>query len=304
MNNGSKIRFKDPDRILVWIDSALKHEKLKYEKAPVTRDLIPEYEMGQGWGFVVAAYSLLEQSMKALIHLRGNRDVPIKHSLTILFDLFETKDKEALREFYSDYRATANGMDAFAFATLDEFIENLDGDPNRRGDDRIGSFDWRYSPIEEARSQTMPTVSIDFLHEIIRGCYWMASAVHHDRDFDPLRFTNSWLMQNERILDTYRNWHTYQLNKPDSDWMKLGDRIEILWGPDYLGRYDWELFGKEGMQLCFAKLPEDSSLQVIDRREEIQDFDAETVLRSIGIGLPRPPSHQSELNSITVANLK
>ena len=32
----------------------------------------------------------------------------------------------------------------FPFATLDEFLTNLDGDPNPKGDDYLGSFDWRY----------------------------------------------------------------------------------------------------------------------------------------------------------------
>ena len=110
MKNTQKINFKRPQRILMWLDAALKHERLKYEKAPVTRDFIPEYEMAQGWGFVVAAYSLLELSLKALLYLRG-KQVPVKHSLTDLLDLFETEDRDVLAEYYFDYKATAEASD-------------------------------------------------------------------------------------------------------------------------------------------------------------------------------------------------
>ena len=177
MKDTQKIKFKTPSRMLMWIDAALKHEKLKYEKAPVKKDLIPEFEMAQGWGFVVAGYSLLEQSFKALLHLRG-KEVPVKHSLTDLFERFDDDDSAVLSEYYSDFRATAPGMGEFPFETLKDFIRNLDGDPNKKGTDHIGSFDWRYSPIEEAKSATMPTVSVDYLHEMIYGCKQMFQAAH------------------------------------------------------------------------------------------------------------------------------
>ena len=177
MANSQKIEFKTPIRMLMWIHVALKHEKLKYEKAPVQRDLIPECEMAQGWGFVVTGYVLLEQSFKALLYLRG-KEVPVKHSLTDLFERFDDDDSAVLSEYYSDFRATAPGMGEFPFETLKDFIRNLDGDPNNKGTDHIGSFDWRYSPIEEAKSATMPTVSIDYLHEMIYGCKQMFQAAH------------------------------------------------------------------------------------------------------------------------------
>lgn len=286
MRGGRKISFKPPHIIQMWLEAALKHEKLKYEKAPVGRDMVPEYEMAQGWGYVVAGYSLLEQSMKALVHLRRVHHVPSGHSLSVLFDLFETKDKEDLREFYSDYKATAPGMDAFPFITVDEFIENLDGDTNRRGSDHIGSSDWRYSPIEVAKSQTMPTVSIDFLHELIRGCNTLFEAAYK-KNLDPVLFTNSWCMRRKRDIDIYRNWHVYMLNEPTSKWKTLSDRIEILWGPDYQDRYDFDYFKGERMRSFFCKIPDDIDLQIVDRREEIEHFDAEVELRSIGIGSPR-----------------
>ena len=289
MKGTQKISFKDPRRILMWLNAALKHERLKYERAPVTPDLMPEYEMAQGWGYVVAAYSLLEQSLKAQLHMRG-KQVPTKHSLTILFDLFKPGDKDVLREYYSDYRATADGMGAFPLKTLDEFINNLDGDPNKRGDDRIGSFDWRYSPIEEAKSQTMPTVSIEYLHEIIYGCNQMVHATHQGT-FDPSMYTNSWRMHRQRNIVTYRYWYMVRLNS--AGWGELGDRLEILWGPDYRGRYDWQIFKGEGAQRYFCELPEHPPVPVADKRKELREFDVEAGLQSIGVSVLRPKSTSS-----------
>ena len=279
MRSNQKISFKDPWRILMWLDAALKQEKLKYEKAPVTRDLIPEYEMAQGWGYVVAAYSLLEQSLKAQLFMSG-KQVPAKHSLTILFDLFELGDQVVLREYYTDYRATADGMHEFPFKTLDDFIKNLDGDPNKRGDDRIGSFDWRYSPIANAISQSMPTVSIDYLHEIIYGCNQMVHAAHQGT-FNPSLYTNSWRMHRQRNIETYRYWYMMRMNS--EGWDKVGDRLEILWGPDYCGRYDWQVFRGTGAQRYFCELPKHPPVPVEDKREELREFDVEKGLRSIGV---------------------
>ena len=86
-----------------------------------------------GRGNIVAGYFLVEESFKALLFLRG-KQVPTKHSLTMLFNLFEADDKETLREFYTDYRETiGGGVGAFPFKTLDDFLGNLDGDPNKQG---------------------------------------------------------------------------------------------------------------------------------------------------------------------------
>ena len=284
VSNDRKIDFKEPLEILMWLDAALKQEKLKYEKTPVGRDVSPDYEMAQGWGYVVAGYSLLEQSFKALLHVRG-KQVPMKHSLGILFSLFEPGDRDVLREYYADYRATARGMGAFPFETLDEFIENLDGDANRQGTDRVGSFDWRYSPIERAQSRTMPTVSIDCLYEIIYGCIRIVEAVHTGK-YDPSRSTNSWRMHRQRELNLYRHWYMVRANS--EGWDELGDRLEILWGPDYRGRCDWQVFRRKSSERYFCVLPEDPGVPVVDKRKELAGFDAKAGFRSTSM-IWRPP---------------
>ena len=194
--------------------------------------------------------------------------------------LFKADDQETLREFYTDYRETIRGrVGAFPFVTLDDFLENLDGDPNKQGDDHIGSFDWRYFLIEEQRSQKMPTVSVDFLHEIAYGCICM---VEHARNgkFEPSRHTHSWRKRWKRNKK-YSDWLMVRMNS--EGWDKLGDRLEILWGPDYRGRHDLLLFKGKGIQQCFAELPEDPSLPIVDKRQEIESFDVDEGLRSIGV---------------------
>ena len=174
------------------------------------RDVVPGHEMAQAWGYVIAGYFLVEESFKAFLYMRNKR-VPTKHSLTKLFDLFEADDKETLREFYTDYRETIlSGAGLFPFKTLDDFLANLDGDSNNRGDDHIGSFDWRYFLIEENSSQTMPTVSMEFLHEIAYGCIRMVEHAHNGR-FEPSQHTHSWRMRWKRYRE-YNDWVTARMN--------------------------------------------------------------------------------------------
>ena len=278
--------FKDPLWITAWLDTALEKEKEKYEKCPVKSDLVPGHEVAQAWGYVVAGYFLVEESFKALLHLCGKK-APPKHSLTMLFDLFEPGDKEILREYYSDYRATIGGyVGKFPFGTLDEFLVNLDGDPNKNRNDHIGSFDWRYFLIEEKRSAKMPTVSVEFLHEIAYGCTRMVEYAHTGNS-NPSKYTHSWRMHRKRNKKQ-RAWLMVRVNS--KGWDKLGDRLEILWGPDYRGRYDLVLFrGKKAIK-DFAERPEGLSLSIVDKRQEIESFDVDEGMRSIGIlRTSRPP---------------
>ena len=284
-NSKQTINFKDPRWIIMWLDTALKKEKTKYEKEPVKADMSPEHMVAQAWGYVVVGYFLVEEAFKALLHLR-NKHVPRTHSLSILFGLFEDNDKGNLREFYTDYRATAGGrISEFPYETLEDFLANLDGDPSKKGNDHVGSFAWRYFLIEEKRSQKMPTVSIEYLHEIAYGCIVMIESLHYDRD-DPQRYTNSRRMRRKRGF-RQNDWLTVRMNS--DGWGVLGDRLEILWGPDCFGRHDLLLFKGKSMKGYFCELPKDFELPIVDKRKEIEDFDVKEGLVSVGI-LMGPPS--------------
>ena len=180
-----KINFKDKKSAVHLLKTALKMEKEKYATCPVKDDLIPDHTNAQAWGYVVAGYFLLEQSLKLLLHVRsGSPDKT--HTLSAeLFGKLPEDDKNVLREFYRDFRSTFEDATTFPFPELDEFLINLDGDTNGKG-----SFAWRYFLIEEAQGRTMPAMSIEFLHEVI---YAALRIIEHGvfGNFEPSRYTYS-----------------------------------------------------------------------------------------------------------------
>ena len=118
------IPFQEPTRIIPLLEAALKKEKEKYQECPVRRDLLPEHEMAQGWGYVVAGYFLVEGAFKALLFVRG-KPVPRKHSLSTLFTLCDDEDREILREYYVDFRGSVGGpIGTYPFTSLDDFLTN------------------------------------------------------------------------------------------------------------------------------------------------------------------------------------
>ena len=255
---------------MVRLSAALRKEQEKYQECPVRPDMMPDYETAQAWGYVITGYFLLEEFFKAILYLRGV-PVPSKHSLTMLFDLFEPSDQDVLREYYSDYRATVGGYRAnFPFLTLGDFLKNLDGDQNRKGTEYLGSFDWRYYLIEEHKSQSMPFISIDYLHEVAYGCDQIAHSIFY-ANFDPLKRTYTWRLRWAR-KEKYDQWLMVR-GDPDGR-CELSDRLEILWGPDYRSRYDLLLVKGQGMQLSlsFSEMPDHFPLPVIDKRKEIEAF--------------------------------
>lgn len=281
---GQAINFKDPKRITVWLDTALEKEREKFEKCPVMSDAVPEHEAAQGWGYVIAGYFLAEESFKALLHARG-KTVPKKHSLTTLFDMFDQDDQATLREYYVDYRKTIGGnIGRFPFKSLDSFLANLDGDQDKHGN-HVGSFDWRYFLIEEKKSQKMPLVCVDYLYEVVFGCARIIECANSGQG-EPSRYTHSWQMRRQREKK-YRDWLIVRMNS--EGWEDLSDRLEILWGPDYRGRYDLCLFKNNGATLSFSEVPENLALPIVDKREEVESFDVEKGYESIGVThLSRP----------------
>ena len=268
------IDFKDHLRITAWLDAALKKEKEKYKKCPVTPDYVSGHEAAQGWGYVVAGYFLLEQSLKALLHVRG-KQVPQIHSLSTLFNACDQNDKTVVREYYVDYKATIRGIAGeYPFNDLDSFLANLDGDKNQHGT-HLGSFDWRYFLIEEKRSEKMPLVSVDYMHEVVYGCTCIVECSMIG-DGDPAKHTRSLRLREERKRK-YSDWIMVRMNS--DGWDQLGDRLEVLWGPDYRGRYDLIQFKESRGKGFFAKIPEDVAIPVVDKRAETENFDAEDVCR-------------------------
>ena len=272
MTTNQSIQFKDTGESVAFLKAALDVEQKKYAQTPVLPDWVPGYMEARAWGYIVVGYSLIEEGLKVIAYLRG-KTVPTKHSLTMLFGLLEPDDQDVLREFYSDYRATIGDHRAnYRFTTLDEFLKNLDGDPNKGGTDYVGSFDWRYFLIEERKSQDMPFISIDYLHEVAFGCIDIARSLHYSYlcDGDPRRQTHSWRLHQQRKRK-YSAWRDEWMNTTGKD--APSDRLEIISGPDYRGRYDFRVFnGKESWH-HFLELPENFPFPKIDRRAELEAWD-------------------------------
>ena len=277
MSNGP-INFKDEKFALRWLETALNMEKEKYAKCPVKDDLMPGHVNAQAWGYVVAGYFLLEQSLKLLLHVRSESPGKIHTLSADLFGKLPKDDRNVLREYYRDFRSAFENATTFPFSELDEFLINLDGGTNDKGK-HVGSFDWRYFPIEEAQGGTMPTVSIEFLHEIIYAALRIIEYGVFGK-FEPSRHTYSWRRYHERYKK-YWAWLTVRMNS--EGWNDLGDRLELVWGPDYRKRHDYFIFKGSQREGFFAEIPADHGLRVKDMRNEVKAFDADKGLASIGI---------------------
>lgn len=279
-----KITYKKPLDVRAWLKTALRMEWQKYSATPVTPDWLPGNELAQAWGYVLAGYFLIEQGLKAILHV-CDVEPPKIHALSVLFKDLPAEHQDVLRTYYDDFRHTFPGMASFPLATLDEFLVNLDGARDNRGA-YIGSFDWRYFLTEERSSTSMPHVSVNIMHEIVYGCVQLLRSI--DKEDDEADFnTYSWRLRWERE-DRYQDWLTVQRRSPR--WGQEGDRLEILWGPDYRHRCDYVAFKGGQIEWFFAPLPnlEETELSVVDKRSELESFDPEEGLRSVGIIARRP----------------
>ena len=276
--------YKNQLHVWAGLETALKKEWEKFRKCPVLPDMVPEHEMAQAWGYVVAGYFLIEQGLKAVRNMRGHTP-PKTHSLSVLFAEMPEEDKEVLETYYDDFVQVFTATRSFPISTLDEFLVNLDGARNSRGQ-HVGSFDWRYFLTEEGSGGSMPLVSINVMHEIAYGCVRIVATFGKQKR-NPLLGTYSWRLRSIRSKK-YHDWLMVRMNS--AGWNEEGARIEQLWGPDYQDRYDYLVFNDGETRFYFAALPErkSTSLPLVDKRAEIAAFDVEEGLRSIGVTVDRP----------------
>lgn len=190
-----RITYKKPVYLCTWLDTALKKEWQKYIATPIAPDMVPGHELAQAWGYVVAGYFLIEQGLKAVLHVRGD-EPPKTHALSVLFEALPAEDQDVLSAYYNDFRHTFPGMTSFPLATLEKFLVNLDGGRNSRGH-HIGSFDWRYFLTEKGSGALMPHVSINVMHEIVYGCVQLVKSIHRGDD-KAGEATYSWRLQWEQ----------------------------------------------------------------------------------------------------------
>lgn len=282
-----KINFKDVGfETIDGLDVALRLERRKYDTFPIQRDLVVDYEYYQGWGYVVVAYFLLEKALKLLLYQTRAKDDTTHTLHEDLYAELPEVERALLCAYYDDLRgvlAFEKQMD-FPYETLPDFLSELDG--VKEHGRYVGSFDWRYYLIEHPKGETLPTVSIEFLHEVTYGCLRVtesnADEVPHE---DPLRMTYSW-RRNQMRMERYRDWLEVRMNS--DGWNHQSDRLEILWGEDYQGRCDFFVFKKGAAQPYFDQIPTNvaqvfgADLSVIDKRDEISEYDVEAGYRGVG----------------------
>ena len=123
---------------------------------------------------------------------------------------------------------------------------NLDGARSSRGH-YIGSFDWRYFLTEEGSGASMPRVSINVMHEIVYGCVWLV------RSIDKETIGRGCHLQLATPIEKIESLPRLA-NGPDelTGVGQEGDRLEILWGPDYGDRYDYLVFEGDRIRSFFA----------------------------------------------------
>lgn len=259
--------FRESVFLAEFLEAALEKEKEKYGKCPVAQHRDADYTATQGWGFVVAGYFLVEQSFKAILHIQGGAKVPLTHSLSSLFSKLSDNNKSILREYYIDFKHTAeNGMKAFPIGSLDDFLKRLDGSTKGQGvSHNKGSLDWRYFLIVENSSQNLPLVSVDYLHEIAYGCIWIIRCAALGQ-IDPTEHTHSKRERSER-MKKYSDW--LDVRNDSHEWDPSDERIEILYGPDGLGNYDLYHFKNGSVKFYVSKELEYSDIRIDDKTDEV-----------------------------------
>ena len=234
----------------------------KYASNPIQYD-IEEYNCAQAWGSIVAGYFLLEQSLKALLHL-CNCQIGRTHVLYSLFELLPDKQKNILRFHYSDFVKAFPGLGRNTLDEIDGFFQNLDGDQSK------GSFDWRYFLIEEQSSSKLPFIEMGLIYENVYSIC-RALEVYGNADDMHEEYTYSTYLACARRR-VFLRW--YEQREYSPDWAGTGDRIEIFWGPDYAARYSYVKINGDQLNSYFDILSEDleNKFSICDVRAKFMSF--------------------------------
>lgn len=107
-------------------------------------------------------------------------------------------------------------------------------------------------------------VNVEFLHEIIFGYIQIIKSVNNAK-LNPYQSTYSWRMRQDRYEKKYKHWLTIRMNS--DGWDNLGDRLEILHGPDHLGQLDLILYQGENRNGVFQKFLTTLSCRLLTREK-------------------------------------
>lgn len=109
------------------------------------------------------------------------------------------------------------------------------------------------------------------MHEITYGAIRSAEILMEESSVDPRRFTYCCRVRN-KLMKNYMSRLNQRMNS--EGWKALGDRVEIVWGPDSCDRYDYLVFEGNNVKQLFGRIPQDNELPVINMRPETSAVNA------------------------------
>lgn len=241
----------------------------------------------QSWGYIFTGYRLLECALKFLILVRKENANPHGHLLKNLYgnDAINGEDRDVLESYYVDYCRGKIGGFPFGFFSLEDFLDNLDK----------GYSDWAYFLIENSKEGVSPRLSIDVLHEVIRGCLSLSGRSGPGKEFGG-HPTYSWKLYRNRWAreGLLRTWlmvrlelrdHAFVFDGTDVEGISVsgnygdsgyhvGNRVEVLMGPDHALRYDFAVYLNGEVFSEFDFYPRTvGGMPVRDLRKNVESFD-------------------------------
>ena len=150
------------DSLAIRLHAAYKQTSDWNEARPWAHELVADYQLGQEWPVISAAYSGIEQTLKLLIALdmgktieelinlqdnevqqvgrRRRRPAYLTHRLGFLFSKLDPGKREAVEEDYARWQSLHSYVD---MPTCEEFLNHIQGD----GED--GYQNWRYCLVQD-----------------------------------------------------------------------------------------------------------------------------------------------------------
>ena len=171
-------------------------------KNPLTPDYSPDYMAVQGWPFVVALYSGVEQALKMLLLAQPDpqfalddlKKEPYRHNLASLFAVLPSDDRQHIelhfREHWSLYEYNTHGQ---VIRTAEDFIVHINS-----GGKQGGAVSWRYVLVEE--TMEIPAMSLWTMCEIWRAVCCRVKTKALDRQGDCSRLSRMMAFKFGRLV--------------------------------------------------------------------------------------------------------
>ncbi len=281
-----------PLMILKGLDSAQQKIADWLRERPIQDELWSDQVVLNAWSFVTIEYSLLEQSLKALILIRDKtydqKEMRAdSHSLNAVFCRLDAKNTNAADRIRKGYRAYQSLHHYVEYATLDNFLAEIDNDYAK----------WRYfllqgwinGPPAKTSAEAMLEVSqqaIEALEtQVVKGralrtvgdrlefkikTLWrncLNGPVGRGKNIDreKVNLTNKWLLKHG---DSHVNAVSNVVRRLKREGVSIRDQVEPGMAP-LLEDFFVSLFNEKGpdMRQFLSRAVNDENLLVWDRQQ-------------------------------------